>query len=69
MMRAEKALYDSLLQKVVSVGSRAFDLVEDGANIYLGGASNMLDRPEFDDLGRMRAFSRHSRRRAGWSAS
>lgn len=56
LMREEKALYDSLLQKVVSVGSRAFDVAEDAASVYLGGASNMLDRPEFEDLGRMRAL-------------
>ena len=56
LMREEKALYDSLLQKVVSVGSRAFDVTEDGPNVYLGGASNIIDRPEFEDLGRMRAL-------------
>jgi heat-inducible transcriptional repressor len=56
LMREEKALYDSLLQKVVSVGSRAFELADDGANVYLGSASNMLNRPEFEDLGRMRTL-------------
>ena len=56
LMREEKALYDSLLQKVVSVGSRAFDVPSDAADVYLDGASNMLDRPEFEDLGRMRAL-------------
>ena len=56
LMREEKALYDSLLQKVVSVGSRAFDVAGVDASIFLGGASNMLARPEFEDLGRMRAL-------------
>lgn len=56
LMREEKALYDSLLQKVVSVGSRAFEAADDASGIYLGGASNMLNRPEFEDLGRMRAL-------------
>jgi heat-inducible transcriptional repressor len=55
LMREEKALYDSLLKKVVSVGERAFADEGEG-NVYLDGASNMLEKPEFDDLPRMRAL-------------
>jgi heat-inducible transcriptional repressor len=48
LMTQEKALYDSLLQKVVSVGQRAFAPETGAANVYLGGTSNILDQPEFE---------------------
>ena len=57
LMTQEKALYDSLLQKVVSVGQRAFAVEADTANVYLGGTSNILDQPEFEaNVRRMRAL-------------
>jgi heat-inducible transcriptional repressor len=57
LMTQEKALYDSLLQKVVSVGQRAFAVESDTASVYLGGTSNILDQPEFEaNLRRMRAL-------------
>jgi heat-inducible transcriptional repressor len=57
LMREEKALYDSLLQRVVAVAERAFAgrEAEDG-NVYLGGTANILARAEADDLERMRAL-------------
>jgi heat-inducible transcriptional repressor len=56
LMTQEKALYDSLLKNVVSVGERAF--AGDGeAGVYLDGASNILD-PREPDLDRMRAVFR-----------
>ena len=58
LMREEKALYDTLLQKVVAVGSQAFQVEGVAASVYLDGASNMLDRPEFEDLARMRTLFR-----------
>lgn len=58
LMREEKALYDTLLQKVVAVGSQAFQVEGAAASVYLDGASNMLDRPEFEDLARMRTLFR-----------
>jgi heat-inducible transcriptional repressor len=58
LMKEEKALYDSLLKGVVAVGERAFALPEGEAAVYLDGASNILSRPEFDDLERMRALFR-----------
>jgi heat-inducible transcriptional repressor len=56
LMREEKALYDSLLQRVASLGERAFALEPGEANVYLDGASNILAQPEFEDLARMRAL-------------
>jgi heat-inducible transcriptional repressor len=56
LMQEEKALYDSLLQQVVAVGSQAFQVEGAASSVYLDGASNMLDRPEFEDLARMRVL-------------
>ena len=56
VMREEKALYDSLLKQVVSVGERAFSADDEGGRVYLDGTSNILDQPEFEDLDRMRAL-------------
>ena len=53
----EKALYDSLLQKVVSVGRHAFAVGSETADVYLGGRSNILDQPEFEaNVSRMRTL-------------
>ena len=58
LMQQEKALYDSLLKRVAALGERAFAPPEAGANVYLDGASNMLSRPEFEDIERMRTLFR-----------
>jgi heat-inducible transcriptional repressor len=58
LMTEEKALYDALLQRVIALGERAFAVAEPGAGVYLDGASNMLQQPEFEDLERMRALFR-----------
>ena len=58
MMTEEKALYDSLLQRAVALGERAFAAPEPGASVYIGGASNMLQQADFEDIERMRALFR-----------
>jgi heat-inducible transcriptional repressor len=58
LMSEEKALYDSLLQRVVSLGERAFEVHGGGASVYLDGTSNILAQPEFEDAERMRALFR-----------
>jgi heat-inducible transcriptional repressor len=55
LMTEEKAQYDSLLQKAVALGGRAFE-AEGEASVYLDGTSNILARPEFEDVERMRAL-------------
>ncbi len=55
LMSQEKALYDSLLKKVVALGERAFK-DEGEASVYLEGTSNILVRSEFEDLERLRAL-------------
>jgi heat-inducible transcriptional repressor len=53
LMHEEKALYDSLLKRVVTLGGRAFE-GEGAGDVFLDGASNIVGRPEFDDAARMR---------------
>jgi len=56
LMCHEKALYDSLLKNVVSVGERAFTPDDRGGSVYLDGTANILDQPEFEDIARMRTL-------------
>ena len=64
LMAHEKALYDSLLKSVVSVGERAF-AGQGEPDLYLDGTSNILDKQEFEDADRIRgvfkAFEEKSR--------
>jgi heat-inducible transcriptional repressor len=56
LMREEKALYDSLLQHVISVGERAFTQADPDGSVHLDGTANFLDKPEFEDIARMRGL-------------
>jgi heat-inducible transcriptional repressor len=56
MMGEDKALYDSLLKKVLSVAGPAFAPEGDAASVYVDGASNILDQASFDDTSRMKAL-------------
>jgi heat-inducible transcriptional repressor len=58
LMKEEKALYDSLLKKVLALGEQAFAAADGEASVYLDGTSNMLSRLEFEDLARMRSLFR-----------
>ncbi|HEX9186389.1 MAG TPA: heat-inducible transcriptional repressor HrcA [Vicinamibacteria bacterium] len=58
LMKEEKALYDTLLQKVVALGERAFAVPEGEASVYLDGTANILSLPELADIERMRALFR-----------
>lgn len=52
-MKEDKTLYDSLLQRALTLGRKGME--EQGeAELYLNGASNMLDLPEFADVDRMK---------------
>ncbi len=59
----ERALYDQLRRQALLLSSRALQ-DELGGQVFIEGASNILDQPEFADLGRMkrllRAFERKS---------
>ena len=58
LMKEEKALYDTLLQKVVALGERAFAVPEGEAGVYLDGTANILSLPGLGDIERMRALFR-----------
>jgi heat-inducible transcriptional repressor len=56
LMQEDKAAYDLLLKRVFAVADRAFPEAGEGANVYLDGTSNILDKPEFDDVEKMRGL-------------
>ncbi len=55
-MQEEKALYDSLLKRVAAVAEKAFAVDGEASSVYLDGTSNILDKPEFEDVEKMRAL-------------
>ncbi|PLX93753.1 MAG: heat-inducible transcription repressor HrcA [Desulfuromonas sp.] len=56
-MSQEKALYDQLLGRALRLSEEAFggDMEE---KVFIEGTSNILDQPEFADVGRMRRLFR-----------
>lgn len=58
LMREEKALYDTLIQRVVALGQRALERSDDAGAVYLDGTANMLDTQGLEDVGRMRELFR-----------
>ena len=58
-MKEEKALYDRLLQNAVLLCERSLEGEESsGGDVYVDGASNILIKPDFDDVERMRDLFR-----------
>jgi len=58
-MKEEKALYDRLLQNAVLLCERSLEGEETiGGDVYVDGASNILTKPDFDDVERMRDLFR-----------
>jgi len=61
MMAEEKALYDRLVRDALTLGRASVDDTAepaDGHHVFLDGASNLLDNPEFADAERMKAIFR-----------
>jgi heat-inducible transcriptional repressor len=59
LMKEEKALYDRLLQNAVLLCERSLEGEETiGGEVYVDGASNILTKPDFDDVERMRDLFR-----------
>lgn len=59
MMREEKALYDRLLRNAILLCDMSLEGEESsGSEVYIDGASNMLMKPEFVDVDRMRELFR-----------
>jgi heat-inducible transcriptional repressor len=59
LMKEEKALYDRLLRNAVLLCERSLEGEEgDGGDVYVDGASNILTKPDFVDIERMRDLFR-----------
>ena len=59
LMREEKALYDRLLRNAILLCDRSLEGEESiGGEVYVDGASNMLTKPEFVDIDRIRELFR-----------
>jgi len=58
LMTEEKALYDKLLQNAVLLCERSLEGEEASGEVYVDGASNILTKPDFDDVERMRDLFR-----------
>jgi heat-inducible transcriptional repressor len=58
LLREEKAAYDSLLNRAVTLGTHAFAPSDAEASVYIDGTSNILLHPDFEDLERMRTIFR-----------
>src|ERR1043166_5069749 len=59
LMKEEKALYDRLLQNAVLLCERSLEGEEaSGREVYVDGASNILTKPDFADVERMRDLFR-----------
>jgi heat-inducible transcriptional repressor len=58
LMKEEKALYDKLLQNAVLLCERSLEGEEASAGVYVDGTSNILTKPEFVDIERMRELFR-----------
>jgi heat-inducible transcriptional repressor len=55
-MATEKAIYDSLLQKALRLGSRALEENTSEGEVYVGDTSTLLEHPEFANVDRMKAL-------------
>ena len=54
-MAEEKAIYDALLRRALKVGQQSFVEPMEG-EVYIDGTANMMQQPEFADVGKMRAI-------------
>jgi heat-inducible transcriptional repressor len=58
MMREEKALYDRLLRNAILLCDMSLEGEETDSEVYVDGASNILSKPDFVDVERMRELFR-----------
>src|SRR2546425_1158423 len=59
MMAEEKALYDRLLHDALTLGRASVDesaVATEGHHVFLDGAANLLDNPEFADAERLKGL-------------
>lgn len=54
-MAEEKAMYDELLRRALTLGQKSFEGEHEG-EVYIGGTANIMDQPEFADIEKMRSI-------------
>jgi heat-inducible transcriptional repressor len=57
-MAEEKAAFDTLINRALELGRQALAGLDPEEELYLDGAANILEEPEFADPGKMRALVR-----------
>jgi heat-inducible transcriptional repressor len=57
-MSEERAAYDRLMRRSLDLGRRALAISDSEGDVFVEGASNLLDAPEFSDRERMRGLLR-----------
>lgn len=58
LMSVEKALYDRLLRNAILLCDMSLDGEDSAGGVYVDGASNILSKPDFVDVDRMRELFR-----------
>lgn len=58
LMSEEKALYDRLLRNAILLCDMSLEGEDSGGGVYVDGASNILNKPDFVDVDRMRELFR-----------
>lgn len=56
MIQQERAIYDNFMKRVINLSTHTFAGMGDDvqAEVYLGGAANLIKNPEFSDINRLR---------------
>ncbi len=54
-MAEEKAMYDELLRRALTLGQKSFAGETEG-EVYIGGTANIMEQPEFADIEKMRTI-------------
>jgi heat-inducible transcriptional repressor len=57
-LKEQRAIYDQLVQASLALAREAVDVEQDGAEVFVEGASNLLRLPEFSDLDELRVLFR-----------
>lgn len=56
MMETEKARFDTLLAQAIQLSQEFFSEETDAGELYVGGALNMMNQPEFADVEKMKSL-------------
>ncbi len=56
LIQQERALYDKFMQRIITLSTQTFSATDSqlDADVYLDGASNLINTPEFSDINKMK---------------